>query len=139
MRRVLFLDVTGVLNSRADCGPDGLGQSHLDRMKRIVDGTNCQIVLISSWRLADDLTENLRLAFVRSGIPIWIDTTPDLAGDRAKEIRAWLRKNGPCFGVVLDDDCDGFEATGLRSVQTTVDHGLTEELASEVVAAFEKQ
>lgn len=138
MRR-LFLDVDGVLNSRDDCGLDGLGDSHLRQLKRIVDQTGCQIVLTSSWRLADDLTAKLRLAFDRHSIPPWIDSTPDLGGDRAEEIQAWITEQGPCVGVVIDDDCDGFETTGWRCVQTSVDHGLTPELATEVIRAFDSQ
>jgi hypothetical protein len=37
LKRILFLDVDGVLNSRDDCGLDGLGESHLRQLKRIVD------------------------------------------------------------------------------------------------------
>lgn len=139
MKRILFLDVDGVLNSRDDCGLDGLGDSHLHQLKRIVDEVECVIVLTSSWRLADDLTAKLMRAFDRHGIPIWIDLTPDLSGDRAEEIQAWIESHGPCVGVVIDDDCDGFETTGLRCVQTSVDHGLTADLASEVISAFGQQ
>jgi len=139
MKRVLFLDVDGVLNSRNDCNPDGLGDFHLHQLKKIVDETQCVIVLISSWRLADDLTAKLRRAFERHGISIWIDSIPDISSDRAEEVEAWIALNGPCGGVVLDDDCDGFEKTGLRCVQTSVDHGLTEELATEVISALDLQ
>lgn len=139
MKRILFLDVDGVLNSRDECGLDGLGDSHLLQLNRIVDETGCQIVLTSSWRLADDLLAKLRLASDRHGIPLWIESTPDLSGDRAEEVQAWIAANGPCVGVVIDDDCDGFETTGLRCVQTSVDHGLTPELATEVIRAFDSQ
>ena len=139
MKRILFLDVDGVLNSRADCGLDGLGDSHLRQLKRIVDESGYEIVLISSWRLADDLLVNLRLAFDRHHIPLWIDSTLDLSGDRAEEVQAWIEENGPCIGVLIDDDCDGFETTGLRCIETSVDHGLTAELATEVISAFGQQ
>lgn len=137
MKRILFLDVNGVLNSRDDCGLEGLGDSHLCELKRIVDEARCQIVLTSSWRLADDLTTKLRLAFKRHGVPVWIDSTPDLI-DRAEEVQAWLRVNGPCVCVIVDDDCEGFGATGLRLVQTSVKHGLTAERATEVISAFDQ-
>lgn len=139
MKRILFLDVNGVLNSRTDCGVDGLGDSHLRQLTRIVEEAGCEIVLISSWRLATDLTATLRLAFDRHGIPLWTDSTPDLSGDRAEEVLAWIEENGPCVGVVIADDCDGFDFTGLRCVQTSVDHGLTAELAIEVISAFDQQ
>lgn len=139
MRRILFLDVDGVLNSRDECGLDGLGDSHLQQLKRIVDEAGCQIVLTSSWRLADDLTAMLRRAFKRHGIRIWIDSTPDRSGDRAEEIVAWIDANGPCIGVLIDDDCYRLEKTGLPCVQTSVDHGLTPELATEVIRAFDSQ
>lgn len=139
MKRILFLDVNGVLNSRTDCGIDGVGESHLRCLKRIVDKSDCDIVLISSWRLAEDLMTILRRTFNQFGIPVWIDVTPDLPGVRRDEILAWLRLNGPCIGVIIDDDCDGFAATGLRFVQTSLAQGLTIELADEVIALFESQ
>jgi len=139
MKRILFLDVTGVLSSQADCGIDGLGGSHLQCLKRIVDESGCEIVLISSWRLAEDLMEKLRRAFDQFCIPVWIDVTPDLPGERSDEILAWHRVNGPCIGVIVDDDCDGFDATSLRSVQTSLAQGLTIELADEIIALFESQ
>ena len=139
MKRILFLDVTGVLNSQADCGIDGLCESHLRCLKRIVDEAKCEIVLSSTWRLADDLREKLRRAFERHNIPIWIDSTPDLSGDRAEEIQAWIEENGPCISVVVDDYCDGFDATGLRFVQTSFARGLTFELSDEIIVLFARQ
>ncbi|QDV30285.1 hypothetical protein Spb1_22140 [Planctopirus ephydatiae] len=139
MRRILFLDVNGVLNSRFDSGADGLGESHLRQLKRIEDEAGCVIVLTSSWRLADDLTAKLMRAFDRHGIPIWIDSTPDVSGDRAEEVQVWITEHGPCVGVVIDDDYDGFEKTEIRCVQTSVDHGLTADLASEVIRAFDSK
>ena len=139
MNRILFLDVTGVLNSQADCGIDGIGDSHLCELKRIVDATNCEIVLCSTWRLADDLLEKLQLALERHNIPIWIDSTPDLSGDRAEEIQAWIEENGPFIGVIVDDDVDGFTEIGHRFVQTSVKNGLTAELATKVISAFGSQ
>jgi hypothetical protein len=138
MKRILFLDVTGVLSSQADCGIDGLGESHLHCLKRIVDEAKCEIVLTSTWRLADDLLAILRRTFDRFGIPIWIDLTPDLI-DRAEEIMAWLEKNGPCIGVIVDDNCDGFDVTGLRFFQTSFADGLTFELSNEIIVAFGDQ
>jgi hypothetical protein len=138
MRRVLFLDVNGVLNSQRDYGMDGLGESHLRHLKRIVDESGCEIVLISSWRSAGNLREQLRRAFNQFSIPIWIDVTPELF-DRAEEILAWLGKNERCNGVIVDDDCDGFGITGLRFVQTSLAQGLTFELSSEIIEAFENQ
>jgi len=139
MNRILFLDVTGVLNSQADCGIDGIGDSHLCELKRIVDATNCEIVLCSTWRLADDLLEKRQLALERHNIPIWIDSTPDLSGDRAEEIQAWIEENGPFIGIIVDDDVDGFAEIGLRCVQTSFAHGLTFELSDEIIALFESQ
>ncbi len=138
MKRILFLDVTGVLSSQSDCGIDGVGESHLLCLKRIVDEAKCEIVLTSSWRLADDLLAILRRAFTQFEIPIWTDVIPDL-GDQCEEILAWLRVNEPCFGVIVDDDCDGFGATGLQFVQTNLAQGLTTELADEIIALFVSQ
>jgi hypothetical protein len=95
--------------------------------------------MTSSWRLADDLLSKLRLAFDCQHIPLWIDSTPDVSGDRAEEVQVWITEHGPCVGVVIDDDYDGFEKTEIRCVQTSVDHGLTADLASEVIRAFDSK
>ena len=94
---------------------------------------------MTSWRLTDDLTTKLKRSFNEFDIPIWIDSTPDLSGDRAEEVEAWIQTNGPCIGVILDDDCEGFERTGLRCVESNVDHGLTDDLANDVISALNQQ
>ena len=47
--KILFLDVDGVLNY--DKSQQPLVESHLKRLKNIIDKTNCKIVLSTTWRL----------------------------------------------------------------------------------------
>lgn len=109
-RKVLFLDVDGVLNNRAILEGRGcFGTEQLQRLHRIVAETGCDIILSSSWRDDPVGIEFLLEAFKKHNIPVWKDITPSIIGDdRWPEIRQWLMNNAPTNGevvwaVVLDD------------------------------------
>ena len=120
MRKIIFLDIDGVLNSMdyfkqtKDCkGYTEINPEKVKLLKEIVDRTGAQIVLSSTWRdlaqrenepehpMYTYLTDTLK----EYGMEI-IDHTPYIGQDRPKEIRAWLDKQ-PDKGirfVSLDDD-----------------------------------
>ena len=55
MRKIIFLDIDGVLNSvkydRERTEKDGnIDETRMVLLKELVDGTNAEIVLSSSWR-----------------------------------------------------------------------------------------
>lgn len=122
MRKIIFLDVDGVLNSLRCLEREDLGREHLILFKAIVQSTKCETVLSSTWRLVKDWRNSLELAFKEFKIPLWIDVTPEHKSvhdivPRRNEIIDWLNKNTQerCNVVVLDD----FDDADIK------DHGLS--------------
>ena len=120
MRKIIFLDIDGVLNSMdyfkqtKDCkGYTEINPEKVKLLKEIVDRTGAQIVLSSTWRdlaqrenepehpMYTYLTDTLK----EYGMEI-IDHTPCIGQDRPKEIKAWLdnQQDKDVRFVILDDD-----------------------------------
>lgn len=120
MRKIIFLDIDGVLNS-ADyldhtkhCnGYSDISPKKVKLLKKIVDRTGAEIVLSSTWRYLGKrknepehpmytyLTDTLK----EYGMEI-VDHTPYIEQDRPREIKAWLDKQSDkdIRFVSLDDD-----------------------------------
>ena len=118
---IIFLDVDGVLNfyhqSEYDTINEGhytLSKSRLDLFAKLIEQTNAQIVLSSTWRLyPTGKTFLRRQLYHRYDIQI-LDCTPDLKENyttifRIDEINKWLEyyENKNVKWVVLDDCCIG--------------------------------
>lgn len=120
MRKIIFLDIDGVLNSMdyfeqtKDCkGYTEINHEKVKLLKEIVDRTGAQIVLSSTWRdlaqrenepehpMYTYLTDTLK----EYGMEI-IDHTPYIGQDRPKEIKAWMdnQQDKDIRFVSLDDD-----------------------------------
>ena len=120
MRKIIFLDIDGVLNSMdyfgqtKDCkGYTEINPEKVKLLKEVVDRTGAQIVLSSTWRdlgkrknepehpMYTYLTDTLK----EYGVEI-VDHTPYIGQDRPKEIRAWLdnQQDKDIQFVSLDDD-----------------------------------
>lgn len=141
MRPLLFLDFDGVL-----CVPDGprrRGQwwfcpKRVALLQGIIDRTNCEIVISSTWRQIHEMDE-LRRWLHEAGLrhPIR-DRTPSygLGPERGHEIQAWLNDNYPDARhppfIILDDSDDMVHLSG-HLVLTGWREGLTREKADEVV------
>jgi len=144
--KILFLDVDGVLNNAntlKNQGRNGWPLNHLDAsrvelLNQIVDKTDCQIVLSSSWRsfftwsaFAQVLTQK---GFRHPDK--FIGQTPRANFDnRGMEIASWLQDNavmGETHFVILDDDADMAHLM-LNLVQTSWNDGLTPEIAEQVI------
>lgn len=141
-KRVLFLDVDGVLNthhegrsltrrrrnheSSASAIQSDIHPENLVRMTRAIRDANCVVVLSSAWRLLDEhkriITSNLRSDGVEvissTGIVPCGCLTADgkviTTGEKARcvEIMQWLRNNGPIESWVAVDDMDLWTAGG---------------------------
>lgn len=148
MRKIVFLDVDGVLNDLTVLSTrEELGTRHLQNLKMLVAATKCDIVLSSSWRILDDWKTTLRIAFEQHEIPLWIDETPQLKSDdfsivpRREEIILWLQSNvqDDAVVVVLDDESDAnIESHNLPNIKnkfihTCMNHGLTSDHVSEAI------
>jgi hypothetical protein len=151
MRKLLFLDVDGVLNDLQVLSTrEELGQKHLQNLKAITAVSKCDIVLSSSWRILEEWKMTLRVAFEQHDIPLWIDQTPRLTSEdfsivpRSEEIILWLKDNinEDALVVILDDESDAdLKNHGLpnikdKFVHTCMNFGLTENHVQDVISFF---
>ena len=118
--KVIFLDIDGVLNSRAyDRKRNWNEQTDIDEtrlplIKEIVDATDAKIVLSSTWRQHWDKDPNccdedgryINKTFAKFGLAIF-DKTPDLGitALRREEISKWLEETKQDIEsfVIIDD------------------------------------
>lgn len=117
-RRIIFLDVDGVLNSFRSAEAFG-GTLHrwdpvaIGLIARLAETAGAEVVVSSTWREMEPFPEAFRHMLSRSAgegmarrIPI-VDRTPVLdVFHRGREIDAWLREHGAELGayVIIDDD-----------------------------------
>lgn len=113
--KIIFLDIDGVLNSmdwfektKDMRGYREINPQKVEFLKEIVDKTNAEIVLSSTWRNIPEHPLFLYLADILKDKGLEIKSfTPKLEQNRPKEIKAWLEKNAAeeieSF-VSLDDD-----------------------------------
>jgi hypothetical protein len=136
MSKIIFLDVDGVLNcwSTTRVLPGNylfVDTRKVLRLRDIVERTGAQIVLSSTWRCTESVSDKMAYSrlveeFKRLRCPLWIDCTPIIpVVNREKEIQAWLSQHPEVTDYVILDDywqelmeeiehlviCD--EATGL--------------------------
>jgi hypothetical protein len=110
--KVLFLDFDGVL------GPghfvfsydDNLGRRAKREVRRVIDTTDCYVVISSTWRLGayyEDLADILEDCGVIPHVGRVIGETPSLYGEeRGDEIKAWLEDNSWVEEFAIVDDKD---------------------------------
>ena len=122
MRKIIFLDIDGVLNSEeyfktlppVSTELDDIDESKVQLLKEIVDRTGAQIILSSTWRDIDcndckkamEIYQYLLNTLKKYGLSI-LDKTPYINCNRPKEIVTWLNENIGHDGMVfvsLDDD-----------------------------------
>lgn len=118
--KIIFLDIDGVLNSKAYDRKrnwneqTGIDETRLPLIKEIVDATAAKIVLSSTWRLHWNKDSNrcdadgryINKTFAKFGLTIY-DKTPDLGihALRREEIEKWLKETteGIESFVIIDD------------------------------------
>ena len=132
--KVLFLDIDGVVNSRATTSfRNNLYpiDPHMAFMVgKIQLDTGCQVVLSSSWRHHPDGIK----AVENSIVPVY-DKTPMLEslGVRGHEIQAWLDEHPEVTRyAILDDDSDMLPEQMPNFFKTTFQNGLLEDIAKKV-------
>jgi hypothetical protein len=106
------------------------------RLRNIVERTGAQLVLSSTWRIADTpiskiCLDKLKEEFERVRCPVWVDTTPYLPGaKRQKEIYSWLTLHPEVDNfVILDDMWQELTWYDDRLVATDPAKGLNKERA----------
>lgn len=139
--KVLFLDIDGVVNSRATTSfRNNLYpvDPHMAFMVgKIQLDTGCEVVLSSSWRHHPDGVA----AVEKSIVPVY-DTTPMLnyPAVRGHEIQDWLDKHPEVTRyAILDDDSDMLEEQFPNFFKTTFQNGLTEYIMYDVIAHLNKE
>ena len=142
MRKILFLDVDGVLNSKETLHKSTRGVIGVDPylsilVDRIVQATGCEVVLSSSWRHMGKGYEE-----IHSIIPLIDKTGTTECRMRGCEIYKWIQDNiaydirHDCSQfryAILDDDSDMLLWQKDHFFQTTFDTGITEEIAGKVI------
>ena len=106
------------------------------RLRNIIERTGAQLVLSSTWRLADTpitkiCYDTLKAEFERVRCPVWVDCTPYLPGTkRWREIYAWLSIHPEVEDfIILDDLAIELLPYFDKLVQTNPRYGLNKERA----------
>lgn len=115
---------------------DMLDPRAIIQLRKIVEATNAQIVLSSSWRWEKELRDKVHYQLREKDID-FIDTTMlqiDITLSRGKEIENYLYKHPEIEKyVILDDDQIQIESLSPYHVRTTFKYGLTREKAEEAI------
>lgn len=144
--KVIFLDIDGVLNtpsSESRCGEYiGIDDEKVEKLKKIVEKTKAEIVLISTWKkywrkeeklktLQDYSATYLDEKLAKQGLKV-IDKTKDKADgrylSRGESILEYVCRNNVLNYIILDDcqfDYDGCDLS-VKLIKTNQTEGLTE-------------
>lgn len=138
MKKIIFLNIDGVLNSESYYKSKitkNFDPECVKRLNRIIKETNANIVISSSWKLS-------YMTFKDEGIKgTVIGMTPNFLFDtwredktRGAEIEQYLLKN-PCDNYVILDDGELFKEYQKKHwIQTDYRIGLTDENVEDAIA-----
>lgn len=144
MRKILFLDIDGVLNTQETFHKYPNMHYPIDQYCAFLVGkiqldTGCEVVLSSSWRHHPESVEHVK----KHVVPIIDITGHCCSGIRGVEINNWINKNIPWEDrkvnnfryAILDDDSDMLLWQKDHFFQTSfLKDGLTKEIADAVTA-----
>lgn len=150
MNKVLFIDFDGVLNNRShwflvaaedidyENPSSHLSETLVKRLNKIVETTNCNIVISSAWRYHHslaDLRKYLKEKGFNYGEKI-IDVTKHISPrNREIEVEEWLSRNTNVKQFAIVDDIEFFfdEKYPKQFVKTNADDGLTENNVNAII------
>lgn len=163
MRRILFLDVDGVLNTSADKDPVFMNPRHLDVLNELQEELGFETVLSSDWRksFSIDVFNKMFLGF-GAKIPVIAYTPvpwqlPDEVyttiyetshvyqgwSKRGDEIQSWLDKHelvpGKNCSICIIDDNTNMKHLMEYLVLTSMSKGLHKGHKKQIRFMFEKQ
>lgn len=153
-RKVIFLDIDGVLNT--DSGGPKIEEQFVKRLAHIVQETGAEIILSSSWRLCYARCVDAEQDYMDDGVALLLETlekyqlqitgmTPDMASGayaRPLEIRTWLQEQADTERfVILDDEtfwvwnwlADYFVCTAHLNEKNKYEYGLTDKDAEKAI------
>lgn len=150
-RRILFVDIDGVLNNEAffakrrttepgNRRSDSIDPENVLNLRGLVMMTGAKIVISSSWRHGDDWLERLQDVFLRAGWsePPIIGRTPALCNmPRGQEIQAWLEQHSAESYFILDDETDMLPEQQERLLRCDPKTGLTAKDAVHVLCVWD--
>ncbi len=154
MRKIIFLDFDGVLNTEYYQGllqfqgkqwQDEHGAffdpKAVRQLKRVIDTTGADIVVESSWKYLG-LEAMQELWMVRNLQGKVIDITPSLTGNTSKgeEIAAWLSEHATpdTRYVIIDDEYVVLDSQITYFIWTNPYEGLTEDQADRVISILNR-
>jgi len=128
---IVFLDIDGVLNQNGSMDfPPALDTAKVGNLNLILENTNANIVISSTWRFMFS-QEEIENALTTAGFMFLdriIDKTPVLnEGTRGSEIAMWMQDKDIQSFAILDDDDDFLPDQMPFLVKTDFDTGLTRE------------
>lgn len=140
MRKILFLDIDGVVNNR-ETVKKGV-HFPIDPYCAFLVGkiqleTDCQVVLSSSWRHMPGAVEEINDRVVK----LYDTTKSCCTGIRGAEIYEWIVRHIPYDErgenhlryAILDDESDMLLWQKDHFFQTSFDTGITDEMAERVI------
>lgn len=157
--KIIFLDIDGVLNSekfykneaqhekwqrakeegRSIDEQDAIANIDPESVKwlnYIIDKTNAEIVVSSTWRFDENLSNKLSFMGIKPHIGI---TPKTWERHRGTEIQMWLDKHPEVINyVIIDDDCDMLDSQLDNFVNTSWEEGLNEETSIKVINILNK-
>eukprot|EP01083_Nonionella_stella_P220297 788345_1 len=147
--KVLFLDIDGVLNTLPQTNAPNTDSQHffpltrLNRLKQIIDSTNCKIVLSSSWRLRQHSKKMLFEKFNSVKIDVescYKGDTPSTKKPRALQIHEYIvncTEHISSWCAVDDLDLESTLACAsimkAHFVRTTLMTGLTDAKMNQII------
>jgi hypothetical protein len=150
--KILFIDIDGVLNKLSDkpsrstphyCDRNGR-LVHSDpelvfRLNKLVDATDCKLVLSSAWRQSREWREDMKAQGIVSEL---LDRTPLESKDsicRGNDIRDWLEAHPEVDDyAILDDKATFLPEQESHLYRCRTDEGLTEEIYEAIKKRFTK-
>lgn len=167
MRKVVFLDIDGVLNTKwwytqmdRNTPRDKYGYAFdpkaVANLRKVVDETEAGIVISSSWKCMglsqmEDMWDERNLPGKVVGITpnsvsdeLLVDTDIDsmeLFHIRGEEIKEWLTKHGKHVShyVIIDDMDNMLPEQQSHFVQTNPEVGITEDDANKAIVILNKE
>lgn len=136
--KVLFLDIDGVLNTpemlTIENGYRYICPDRVKLIKKVVDATDCKIVLSSAWRTESRELNMVREALAKENLSLFSETPQCCEYPRSTEIVTWLmyRENIDKYAVI-DDFEDAGERIETNLFLTHESTGLTEDIASNII------
>ena len=155
MNKLIFGDIDGVLNGRNTKDTvigsdgrkyDGIEPDMMNRLKRIIDATDANIIVSSTWRLHEEFMDHLEKKLGKYNTRIKGQTPTCYRNfgsysERWEEIKRWFDENThPDNYIILDDiDYRMKENFGDHYFQTDVNIWLTDEIADKCIEFLNKE